>query len=159
MKSKRTPVDYKDLNAPNGQIYRLMQCPSDWHHIYKTRIEYFGGYKSSIIFPEQLLSLRQASIFAVSFRKSELSVNASIEIINSYRVYSMDRNIWLDTIESILEAEENKKETITIGKNNSWKINGKYNGQYVFNEVIGMKALFSSRKDAKAWAKSKVKSW
>lgn len=136
MAKKRPAVDFKKLVAsPSGSLLRIMQAPEPWCGIYKARLNLFGDQPGAIVFPEQLLALRQAEVYQVTFSGGQQRASVEFTTLASYRPYG--RGYELRTLDDVLAAEADGTE-LRIGT-----MGGRFDAD---------KALFTSRKVALKWA-------
>jgi hypothetical protein len=59
-------LDFKKLNSTSGRMMRILRSHGKWAALYTERMAEIGDMKGAIVFPEQILSLNQSTLFAVS---------------------------------------------------------------------------------------------
>lgn len=58
-------IDFTKVHTKAYKVWRIIQAPGAWGQIYRDREQKLRGYRSALIFPEQILGLNQELIFKV----------------------------------------------------------------------------------------------
>lgn len=98
-------IDFKKIGTPGYRSYRVLQSPGLWAQVYRNRIAAFGDYRSAVIFPEQLLGLKQTLIYVASCSDSTNSCGVTVAAIREWSLMNTHRQTRLETAEDILEFE------------------------------------------------------
>jgi len=95
--------DFKKIHSKSYQVWRILQAPGVWGQAYRERVTFLTGYRSAIIFPEQLLGLNQSQLFIANLDGTSSRRSATIntldephlifagQIINSFQeIYDLE---------------------------------------------------------------------
>lgn len=131
--------DFKKIGSKGYKAWRILSATGAWADAYRNREKEMRVYKSAIIFPEQLIGLRQSKIYQVVVHRTGDTVSSQIHAIRNFIPRGANGES-LDTLEKIRDYEYENHEggalhRITVGK--SAQNNNFYNHCY-----------FSSMKDA-----------
>lgn len=106
-------LNFKRIGTPGYRTYRVLQARGDWGQLYRSRVAEYGDLKGAIIFPEQLFSLNQSTIFAASSSEAPRQSNGvgsltlSILPVNHIGLYDGVNGQFLTRSEQVLEYEDN----------------------------------------------------
>jgi len=95
--------DFKKVNTTKYRTWRVLNAPGAWAEVYRERAAKFRGIPGAIIFPEQVLALRQEAIFSVGCTKVSDCVSGQISVVRNFVPRGLDEE--LDSFEKILEFE------------------------------------------------------
>lgn len=142
-------IDFTKVNSKGYKAWRIVSASGSWAQIYREREKELRGYKSAIIFPEQLIGLNQNIIYKVVVVRTGQKVDSHITAIRNFQPQGA-RGEQLNTLEQIREYETENSEP-----GGSHRISvGKHAGDSSFYNF----AWFSSQKDAiKYQAKEQAK--
>lgn len=145
------------LNSPQllskkYMSYRILRSPGVWAQAYIDRARHMRGYKSALLFPEQLLPIAGADIFHVYYQSThgkhtvEVSIskwpNPHLELAGSKK---------MPTVEQIYEFEHENDQSVS-DLNLLKVVAGSWEKSFL------SLYLFSSKRDAIAFAQKKLKS-
>lgn len=81
-------IDFTKVHTKAYKVWRIIQAPGAWGQIYRNREQALRGYKSALIFPEQVLGLNQELIFKVVVAKGQGgSVQSHITPLRKFGLY------------------------------------------------------------------------
>jgi hypothetical protein len=132
-------TDFKKIGAKGYKAWRILSATGEWAQTYRDREKMLRGYKSAIIFPEQLIGLNQSKIYQVIVTRTGNTVSSQINALRSFLPKGANGEI-LDTVEKIREYEYENHEggalhRIAVGKGHS-------------NNTFYNHVYFTSQKDA-----------
>lgn len=97
-------TDFKKIGAKGYKAWRILSATGEWAQTYRDREKMLRGYKSAIIFPEQLIGLNQSKIYQVIVTRTGNTVSSQINALRSFLPKGANGEI-LDTVEKIREYE------------------------------------------------------
>lgn len=149
-------LNFKRIGTPSYRTYRVLQARGDWGQLYRSRVAEYGDFKGAIIFPEQLFSLNQSTIYAAGSSEAPRQSNGagsltlSIQPLNHIGLYDGINGQFLTRSEQVLEYEDANYtkdgiRLLTIGTPAA-------NMLTAHTPVFGhMQALFTSKDQACRW--------
>lgn len=129
--------DFVKVHAKRYKAWRIVRTAPKLVDLYKKRLKKLEGYRTAIIFPEQLLNLSQSSIYRVKEEKVGESSSVTITAINKF-IPEINYGELKDA-HAIFETEANDSDMIVVG--------GK-----VFMDLM----LFTSKNDAVKYATKRL---
>lgn len=146
--TSRTAINFKHFGKDHcSSMMRIMQTGSEWATIYMERMRLFGKVNGAIVFPEQLLSLKQTHIYIAigSYEKNKMTLSTKtvcdFHIVNTE--YS-NKYQWFYTPESILEHERG---------DGSLFISGRDTSSIMFTKTVG---IFTAKRHLCKWITSQM---
>jgi hypothetical protein len=87
---KREAVDFNDMRSNRYKTMRILSAPGIWSSVYQERIKKLSGYRTAILFPEMLLGLDQARIYAVCTKKTYGAALVNIQRLSPKQICILD---------------------------------------------------------------------
>lgn len=130
--------DFKKIGSKGYKAWRILAATGAWAQTYRDREKMLRGYPSAILFPEQLIGLKQSKVYQVIVTRTGQTISSQINAILNFIPRGVNGE-QLDSLEKIREYEYENHEggalhRITVGKGNNTTF---YNHCY-----------FASQKDA-----------
>lgn len=115
--------DFKKTGTKGYKAWRVLSSPGAWGQTYRNRERILRNYASAIIFPEQLLGLKQSRIFQVIVYKTGDSVTSEIRSIRDFIPRGVNGEK-LSTLQAIRDYEYENHEIgavsrISVGRGNN----------------------------------------
>lgn len=154
----RPAIDFKRILGNSGSLHRVMKSPGVWPSIYIDRYKRFGDIHGAIVFPEQLLGLKQNTIWMVSTISDEKNgFRVSVNVTETTQRFLSTR-MWgqanISTVEEV-HAFERKTAAEGVDPNILLLVHEKSSA---FTELCFVKSnLFTNEKSANFYAKRFLK--
>jgi hypothetical protein len=148
----RLALDFTKVNHRNYQLYRILQTSNIWSKIYRQRIERFGSYRTSIIFPESILGLNQKYVYTVkAVQNYEVVACYAASIpIDGFSIYDPISTESSSRLKDRNQIERFEQATVDIEFAN--RLCFRFTGVTDFATA----ALFSGKKDASKYASNAI---
>lgn len=154
----RPAIDFKRILGKSGSMHRVMKSPGVWSSIYIDRVKRFGNIHGAIVFPEQLLGLKQNTIWMVSTTEDDKNgFRVSVAVSETTQRFLSTKNWGQPNITTVEDVHEFERKSVA----ESFDPTALYlvhERSSAFTELCFVKSnLFTNEKSANIYAKRFLK--